>query len=252
MNRVLKLGPPEARAEHLHVVVEAHEAPLVGEAQVDALELRISGVADRVRGDEQHRHHRRRAEHPAELALGPGPRGEVAFRQPLALGALAMLAASSSSPPTSSRGLDVARSVEGRRWPGRSVSKSGAGWRRRGIADDVGRGAHHLAVAVTSPRPRLQRGLGDLRAGRRRRSERAAGPPPPRSELVVLAAIRPCRLPGQVGVVREGADPEVDPADGDLRGLAGLHAGVAGPPHVVPPRPRWPTRAEVRAGQTKV
>ena len=68
------------------VVVEADEAALVGEAQVDLLQREDDRVADRVGGDGQHRDHRRRAEHPGEAALGAGPladRGRaVAARAP--------------------------------------------------------------------------------------------------------------------------------------------------------------------------
>ena len=65
--------PPELRLEHGGVVVEPDEAALVGEAQVDLLQREDERVDDRIRGDQQHRDHRRRAQHPAQLALGLGP-----------------------------------------------------------------------------------------------------------------------------------------------------------------------------------
>ena len=80
--RVEDVLPPEARGEHGLVVGEPGEAALVGEAQVEVLQREDDRVADRVGGDQQHRDHRRRAEHPAEPALGAGALGDPAGGRP--------------------------------------------------------------------------------------------------------------------------------------------------------------------------
>ena len=105
------------RGEHVDVVVEPDPAALVGEPQIDALEAEHQRVDDRVGGDQQHRDHRRRAEHPAELALrlgaladrllaAPGFAGRRRERSPLP----------SEQPLHLQRGLDlVAQLLGGRR-----------------------------------------------------------------------------------------------------------------------------------------
>ena len=74
MNTVLKTDSHHSgELSTVDVVVEADEAALVGEAQVELLQREDDRVDDRIGGDQQHRDHRRRAEHPGELALGLGP-----------------------------------------------------------------------------------------------------------------------------------------------------------------------------------
>ena len=62
--------PPQRRGQDGLVVREPGEAALLREAQVELLQREDDRVDDRVGGDQQHRDHRGRAEHPAKLALG--------------------------------------------------------------------------------------------------------------------------------------------------------------------------------------
>ena len=68
--------PPVRGAEHRAVVGEPDELDVLRQFQVVALQRQVDRVADRVSGDRDHHDDRRRAQQPAEPALGPR-----AFRQ---------------------------------------------------------------------------------------------------------------------------------------------------------------------------